>query len=267
MSKKDTELVSILWEYYDKFGRDLPWRKSEADGSYDVYKILVSEIMLQQTQVSRVITKYGEFLERFPTLQSLATSQLSEVLQLWSGLGYNRRAKYLHDAAKQLVSYQQPYSLVQLTSCKGIGYNTAAATMTYAYNMPYPYIETNIRTVFINHYFANKSDISDSEILTILNRTIDSNNPREFMWAIMDYGSFLKANGKSGLSKSKHYTKQSIFEGSIRQIRGEILRAAKKNLNISQIKYYEDSRFNSALQALEREGLIKTQGDYVRLAE
>src|SRR4030095_9666003 len=149
----------VVLEYYREHGRELPWRHPGTT----VYEILVSEMMLQQTQVKRVIPKYQSFLKRFPTIQSLANAPLSEVLSEWSGLGYNRRAKYLHDAAKQLVSKVGPWKLEDLTECKGIGHNTAVAVLVYAYNRPLVFIETNIRTVCIHHFFNDKENITDKE--------------------------------------------------------------------------------------------------------
>lgn len=210
-----------VWNYYVQHGRDLPWRMPP----FDAYNILVSELMLQQTRVSRVIPKYTEFLELFPTIQILAGATLAEVIKAWSGLGYNRRAKYVHDAAKSLAYTQRPWSLVGFTACKGIGYNTAAAIMTYAYNQPLAFIETNIRTVYIHHFFANSLDpISDMDILESVERTLVRDNPREFMWALMDYGSHLKSTTGNMARHSKHYTRQAVFEGSRRQMRGRVLR-------------------------------------------
>lgn len=113
-----TAFQKTVWDYYAKHGRDLPWRRPDSE---DPYKILVSEIMLQQTQVQRVIPKYHSFLERFPSVESLAEAPLATVLSEWSGLGYNRRGKYLHEAARVLVVKGAPWQLEDLVACKGIG--------------------------------------------------------------------------------------------------------------------------------------------------
>ena len=266
MDSIDKTFVNILWQHYDSLGREMPWRKCEQDGSFDPYKILVSEMMLQQTQVKRVIPKYREFLSKFPNIQTLANAPLSDVLLLWSGLGYNRRAKYLHEVAKKFSNCPFPRTIDELIVCKGIGRNTAGAVLTYAFNYPLDFIETNVRTVFIHHYFQDRDAVTDSEIQVILKRTLDKENPREFMWAIMDYGSFLKTSGHSAIDRSKHYTKQSRFEGSLRQIRGEILRVAKDGPLITEINYFDDVRFNKALIDLQNEGMIVVDANRISLA-
>jgi A/G-specific adenine glycosylase len=248
-----------LHEFYSKSSRSMPWRDAE-NGSFDPYKIAVSEIMLQQTQVDRVIPKFNAFIARFPDIRSLAQANLQEVLQLWSGLGYNRRAKYLHDFACAVQdSSNFPKTIEALSSHKGIGQNTAAAILVYSHNEPHLFIETNIRSVYINYFFSDRDTVSDKEILDMLEITIDRANPREFYWALMDYGSFLKKQGKGSLATSKTYKKQSKFEGSTRQLRGKIIKivAASNSISLTDLEQLApDERLAAVLLQLKKEKLI-----------
>ena len=214
------KLLRDLKSFYRTSRRDLPWRHT-----YDPYQILVSEVMLQQTQALRVIPYYERFIKKFPTPQKLAEAKLSEVLKLWSGLGYNRRAKFLHEAAKIIASGGWKGQKLP-----GVGPYTSAAIEAFAHNKPSVFIETNIRTVFI-HYFPARLNlaqkVSDQEILPFIEKALKKfkMQPRDFYAALMDYGSYLKQKGIKLNSKSKHYTKQSKFEGSRRQKRAAHLRA------------------------------------------
>jgi A/G-specific adenine glycosylase len=202
--------------------RDLPWRTTK-----DPYKVAVSELMLQQTQVPRVIEKYKTFLKAFPNAAALAAAPLSSVLALWSGLGYNRRAKFLHAAAKEVVHVYKgkfPKELAALQTLPGIGPYTAQAIFSFAYNQPSYLIETNIRTVFIHHFFNDRDKVSDAELLPYIKASIDNGNPREWYWTLMDYGSHLKATGNRVHRKSSQYAKQSAFKGSRREIRGMLMK-------------------------------------------
>ena len=266
MTKNDVKFIAEVWRYFNANARDMPWRRAEQNGSFDPYKIMVSELMLQQTQVARVIPKFEAFIARFPDWQTLAEAPLSEVLLVWSGLGYNRRAKYLHEAAKQLAYRDFPQSVNDLQKFKGIGANTAAAILTYSYNMSVPFVETNIRTVYIHHYFR-KEKVSDAEILRIVQRTINSSRPREWMWALMDYGVYLKANGKNGNTRSAHYKKQAKFEGSLRQLRGEIMRRAHQEpFMIDLVESLGDDRAKNAIDALVADELLTVENGVIRIA-
>lgn len=266
------EFNAILWDYYAKNARTtLPWRVSEPDGMFDPYKILVSEIMLQQTQVSRVIEKYQQWLSTYPTIESLAKASLADVLTLWLGLGYNRRAKFLHEAAKQIYHLGRfPSSTNELIKLPGIGANTAGAILVYAYNQPVVFIETNIRTVFLYHFFAQQEDISDADLMPIIAATVDKENPREWYWALMDYGTHIKQTKGNFSRYSKHHTKQSKFEGSNRQIRGNVLAllTAKKRISESaMVKAIPDARLTDVLNVLQNEGLIVQNRSHYSLAE
>jgi A/G-specific adenine glycosylase len=264
MQHSDTDIRKFrqtVRSHYAANQRDLPWRQPEADGNFDPYKILVSELMLQQTQVARVIPKYQQFLNQFPTISVLAAAPLAEVIVAWSGLGYNRRAKFLWQAAQHIVSDYQgrvPHDLTQLIQLPGIGANTAAAIAAYAFNQPVVFIETNIRTVYIHHFFADQSSIADKDIADIVAATLDKARPREWYWALMDYGTHLKATAGNLSRRSRHYTKQSTFAGSRRQVRGRVLRLlAPQPRTLAQLHdAIRDERLEGVLADLSAEGLI-----------
>ena len=251
---------NIVYVHYKRYARSFPWRKTR-----DPYKILVSETMLQQTGVERVVQKYRAFLKRFPTIRALARVPLKEVLKEWQGLGYNRRAKLLRDAAKAIVAEYQgkfPKNEKILESLPGIGPYTARAVMAFAFNKPVVFIETNIRTVFLHHFFKNRTTISDSEILPYMVKMLDKKNPRKWYSALMDYGASLKKFGVRLNAKSAHYTKQSKFEGSIRQLRGRILKMAleKGKVNIKKLAKEmkkPPAQVRAATGVLRREGLLE----------
>lgn len=251
-----------VWGYYGSHGRhDLPWRQPEPNGTFDAYKIMVSEIMLQQTQVSRVIPKYHAFIGMFPDIQSLANAQLGDVLRQWQGLGYNRRAKFLWQAAQKITSeYSKeiPHDLVELVKLPGVGKNTAGAIIAYAFNKPAIFIETNIRTVYIHHFFAGMEEIDDKELTPIIIETLDNEQPRAFYWALMDYGTHLKQTKGNFNKLSKTYTKQSKFHGSSRQIRGAIIRALTSRAYTYEDlqSIIKDERLDAVLESLIAEHLI-----------
>lgn len=248
-----------LAKYYSREKRDLPWRIPESSGRFDPYKILVSEVMLQQTQVSRVRQKYQQFLSIFPDIKSLAKADLSAVLKQWQGLGYNRRAQYLQAAAMQLAPVKTPWQREELTACKGIGPNTASAVLVYSYNQPEIFIETNIRSVYLHYFFNSTPDISDRQILPLLEQTLDRHNPRGFYWALMDLGTHIKKSHGNPNKASRHYKRQPRFAGSARQLRGEVLRQlANGPKTAAELKNsIADKRLPGILQVLEREGLMR----------
>lgn len=261
----DTRVVkafqNTIYAYYKKHGRhSLLWRKNITP-----YKILVSEMMLQQTQVDRVTPKYKAFLKKFPTVQKLAKAQLLEVLQLWSGLGYNRRARFLHEAAKTIVQKykaKMPSDPEALQALPGIGHYTARAIATLAFNQPHALIETNIRRVYLDSFFKNSTNISDAELFPIIQKTFDVKNPRAWVWALMDYGAYLKTATENPNKKSKHYAIQSKFKGSVREVRGAILRtllASQIDMTLAQLKkaVTADKRFQSALDGLVKDGILE----------
>jgi A/G-specific adenine glycosylase len=233
---------------------------------------MVSEIMLQQTQVNRVLTKYTEFLTLFPDVQALAAAPLSQVLVTWSGLGYNRRAKFLWQAAQMIVADFSgifPTNIEQLQKLPGIGANTAGAIVAYSYNQPVIFIETNIRTVFIHHFFANQPEaVHDKQILELTKETLDQEHPREWYWALMDYGTHLKQTVGNLSRNSKSYARQSKFEGSLRQVRGTVIRllATEKQTEMQLATTITDDRLPLVLQSLEQEKLIQKTNNTYHLA-
>jgi A/G-specific adenine glycosylase len=246
--------------FYQKNGRDFPWRSTT-----NPYRILVSEIMLQQTQTHRVVPKYLLFLKSFPTLESLAQAKLPEVLKLWQGLGYNRRALMLHRAAQRSFDvkkrrYVLPVSYDELLKLPGIGPYTASAVMTFAHNEPRTMIETNIRAALIHEFFLGQNKVSDDQLLPILAKAIPQNNPREFYQALMDYGAFLKQKFPNPSRRSSHYTKQSKFTGSDRQIRGEIIRTLTRDGGANPKMFLavaqSQERLMRIVARLTKEGLV-----------
>jgi len=247
-----------VWKYWRERGRhDLMWRQTK-----DPYKILVSEIMLQQTQVSRVKEKYREFLKVFPTVRALANAPLAEVLETWSGLGYNRRGKYLHDAAKEIVAKHKgrvPGDYAALRALPGVGDYTARAVRVFAWNETEVLIETNIRAAIIHHFFQIRTSdvlISDREIVPILEKAGKGQDSREWSWALMDYGAYIKKLHRNPTRRSARYKKQSKFDGSLRQARGAILKAQAQEISLSGVQDKYADRFEKAYASLVRDGLV-----------
>ncbi len=217
-------LVQSTWSYYRTHRRILPWREQ-----ISAYGVFVSEVMLQQTQVHRVTDKYLSFLRVFPDWHMLASASTTEVLAQWQGLGYNRRGLYLHRAAQQIVDEHDgmlPADQAAIDALPGIGPATAAAITCYVWNIPTVFIETNVRRVFLHHCFPGQEDITDRQLQPLVAAAVrfHSPDPREWYYALMDYGSFLAKTVPNPNRRSRHYVKQSRFEGSDRQIRGMILR-------------------------------------------
>jgi A/G-specific adenine glycosylase len=263
-SEQIHEFQEIVWEYYRAHARSMPWRDDPSP-----YHVLVSELMLQQTQVGRVLPKYEEFMRRFPTVEALARAPLADVLSVWNGLGYNRRAKFLHAAAQKAVEEHAgdiPDTLEELIALPGVGKNTAGAVLAYAFNQPAVFIETNVRTVFFHHFFADRTDIDDKELLTLVEQTRDDEHPRGWYWALMDYGTHLKTLG-SNISQSRHYVRQSKFEGSRRQVRGKILKALVAGPVPREVlaTIVDDERLESVTNDLIREGFIEQNSGQLRL--
>jgi len=214
-----------------------------------------------------VVPKYHEFLKKFPTMRALARANRTDVLRAWQGLGYNRRAVWLHEIAKKLTGTHERGSTSlrsrlnlahfarteELRKLKGIGSNTAASICAFAYNMPVIFIETNIRTVFLKYFFPYEKDVSDKDILKLIEKTLDKKNPRTWYWALMDLGSHIKrTEGNFNRTHSKHYAKQSKFEGSRRQLRGKILRDMLQGKKVS----LKEKIHKEIARELAAEGLV-----------
>lgn len=268
-SKQISSFQHLLYDYYKRNRRDLPWRDTD-----NPYHILVSEIMLQQTQVERVKEKYALFVDRFPDVASLASATLKEVLEVWQGLGYNRRAISLIKLAGIIVSEyhgQLPADAEELVRLPGIGRATAGCLLAFAFCMPSVFIETNIRRVFIHHFFQDRVDVHDNEIMPLVEATLDRKNPRDWYYALMDYGSQLKKEMENPNKKSAHYIRQRPFEGSDRKIRGAILKtlmgkAAMTEEAITIAVGSEKERVKKILPDLLKEGFIVKTGKTYRIA-
>lgn len=250
------DFKELIWQHYYANKRSLPWTENT-----DPYWIVVSEIMLQQTQVDRVLPKFNAFIATFPNFTTLANAPLSDVLTLWSGLGYNRRARFLHELAKQVMTEHGgilPNIQEELVRLPGIGPNTAGAIQAYAFNTPVAYIETNIRTVYLYCFFPDQTNISDSELLPLIEATVDHSNPREWYWALMRYGVHLKKTTANPSRGSKHHAQQSKFEGSRRQLRGKVIKLlTEKSYSEKELdELLLDTRLRNVLLDLRNDGLI-----------
>lgn len=265
-----TQFQKIIWDYYQEHKRSFAWRDVD-----DPYFVLVSEIMLQQTQTHRVIPKFDQFITAFPTIDVLAQASLKDVLFVWQGLGYNRRAKALHTTAQLIVKEHNgkvPNNSETLVSFPGIGKATAASICAFAFNKPTIFIETNIRTVFISFFFQNQTDIHDNDIFPLIEKTLDVTNPRQWYYALMDYGVMLKKQLPNPSRKSKHHTKQSKFEGSDRQIRGMILKhllqcGATCEFELIEVIPRDVSRIRKILDQLLQEQFLKEDQGYIEIRE
>ena len=239
----------------------------------DPNRILVSEFMLQQTQAERVMGKYEEFIARFPDVATLAEADLQSVLQVWQGLGYNRRAISLKETAVRVVqehSGRLPKDLDELMRLPGIGRSTAGAILAFAHDIPVAFIETNIRRVFIHFFFPDRENVKDSEILPLVEQTLDTRNPRDWYYALMDYGAMLKTKMPNPNRKSAHYTRQAPLEGSNRQIRGMVLKLLLSCGTLREDELIEklckdSSRVQTILREMEREGFIQTAGGIISI--
>jgi A/G-specific adenine glycosylase len=254
----------IIYGYYRKHKRDFPWRHTG-----DPFHILVSEVMLQQTQTARVADKYAEFIHAFPTPEALAAASLRDVMAVWRGMGYNRRARYLHETAGRIVKFSGgavPEAPEELELLPGIGKATAASICAFAFNRPVVFIETNIRAVFIHFFFSRRKSVSDRDILPLAEEALDRNEPRLWYSALMDYGAMLKRRNPNPSRKSAHHQKQKPFEGSRRQVRGLALRTLLEHAGItarrlSLIIGRPEDEVASVIHELEQEGLVRRKGN------
>jgi A/G-specific adenine glycosylase len=260
----------MVLAHYKQNGREMAWRNTT-----DPYRILVSEIMLQQTQVERVTNKFPEFIRTFPDFASLAASPLATVLTVWQGMGYNRRAIALQKCATRVMNEYSgilPADVDILATFPGIGKATASSIAAFAFNQPVVFIETNIRRVFIHFFFVSTDEVSDAEILPLVKKTLYRRNPRVWYWALMDLGTALKKEVPNPNRRSVHYTKQAPFEGSDRHIRGTILKILLQNRFLEEeeilSRIAEDpQRVKKILWDLEKEGFIKRTKNRFLLGE
>ena len=254
--------------YYQQHGRSFPWRASR-----DPYAIVVSEIMLQQTQTSRVANHFGRFLKKFPTFAALARASLSAVLWQWQGLGYNRRALYLRELALTVMQRhggKLPDTLEELKALPGVGAYTAGALYAFVHEKPAVFIETNIRSVFLTEFFPGVSRVSDKQIAALVLQTLDRRNPRHWYYALMDYGVACKRKSVGLNLRSAHYVRQSPLKGSVREVRGRIIKELSKKKKVSvrtlqRLVQCNDQRLGRALAGLERDGLITKTGGVIAI--
>ncbi|MCL4229722.1 A/G-specific adenine glycosylase [Candidatus Dependentiae bacterium] len=260
----------IIYGYYHKYKREFSWRQTT-----DPYHILVSEVMLQQTQTYRVSGKFEHFLAQFPNFYVLAQADMRSVLAAWQGLGYNRRALALQAIAQSIVAEhggQLPADPQTLTTFRGIGSNTAGSICAFAFNQPTVFLETNIRAVLIHFFFQGESHIHDKMLLPLAHMVLDVNNPRDWYYALMDYGVALKKCYPNPSRASAHHVRQSAFQGSDRQIRGEILRMllAEPSLSISCVALrltVDAERVERIAQQLTHDGFLNFVDQQISLIE
>jgi len=220
--------------------------------------------MLQQTQTSRVSEKFLSFIDKFPDFNALANADLDEVLKEWQGLGYNRRAVALKNIAEIIIKDYEgnlPQDVETLKDFPQIGHNTASSIVSFAFNKPTYFIETNIRRVYIYFFFPRRDDVDDKEIMELSKKTADKQNPREWYYALMDYGVMLKKTHPELNKRSKHYHKQKKFKGSSRQLRGKVLKLVLKKSEIYLDELYEELKFETkkidkVIKQLEKEGFL-----------
>lgn len=263
------QFQAFILGWFARYGRtEYPWRRP----GITPYEVLISEVMLQQTQTDRVIPKYLAFLERFPSAESLADATTAQVVSAWQGLGYNRRGLNVQKAAREITSNFDgivPESEEDLQQLSGIGPYTAAAIRAFAFNKPSIVIETNIRSVVLYHFFPGERQVGDDRIREIVEATLLYDQPREWYSALMDYGAFIKKVVPNPSQRSKSYAKQSKFKGSDRQVRGQVIRSATQTKvldcqTLSQIAYQLDTTLNRVIalaDALVDEGFLKKKSD------
>jgi A/G-specific adenine glycosylase len=218
---KDLFIAEVRLEG-ERLYRDLPWRNID-----DPFAVLTSEIMLQQTQVARVLRYWERWMAAFPTVDALAAASMSDVFERWQGMGYHRRALAFKQAAEicsERYQGQVPRGYEELLGLPGVGPATAAGVCVFAYGEPQVYLETNVRTVFLHHFFAGRDQVPDREIIPLIAETCDRADPRSWYYALLDYGNHLKSILPNPSRRSRHHARQSTFEGSVRQKRAELLR-------------------------------------------
>jgi A/G-specific adenine glycosylase len=254
----------LVYDHFQRHGRSLPWRETT-----DPYRVLVAEVMLQQTQVERVRDKYLAFTARFPDFPALAAAPRRELLTAWQGLGYNRRAIALQECAGSVVARHGgllPADPLLLQQLPGIGPYTANAVAAFAFDQPTIFIETNIRAVFIHCFCGDRQQVADRELLPFIIATLDKEQPRRWYNALMDYGVALKKAHRNPARRSAHYSRQSTFAGSDRQLRSRLLKQllAERNQGAMELAVTlaeEPERVKRLLADLATEGFVAEAGE------
>jgi A/G-specific adenine glycosylase len=271
MTLSDAEITAfraLVLGFYEESGRSFPWRLTR-----DPWSILVSEIMLQQTQTERVVPKYLKWLKAYPDAVSLAAAPLADVLETWSGLGYNRRALALVRAASRIASSGSfPDDEDSLLELPGVGPYTARAVLAFAFGRPVVLIETNIRSVFLHRFFEGEEGVPDSRIAPLVEATVDRDDPRTWYYALMDYGVEIKRREGNPNKRSAHYSIQSPFADSNRRIRGSILKAlggrgGMGDEELAASLPFSRERLRSALSELRAEGFVAESEGVYRLGD
>lgn len=273
--------VEMIYDYRKKYGRLFPWQETR-----NPYKVLLSEVMLQQTQTERVLPKYTLFLSKWPTLHDFAQATPAEVLPEWKGLGYNRRCINLLKAMK-LCDNERGIQNDQafLLSLPSVGKSTAAAVQSFAYGEKSIYLETNIRRVLIEFFYPMQvqtgitdehtqlkgsvqsftvPEVHDKELTELLQKLLvfvpDS---KQWYYALMDVGAQMKKEVPNANKRSKHYHTQSKFEGSERQLRGQILQCLIDKTQLSTDAFFPllppqwtKRQVEKALETLHKDALV-----------
>jgi A/G-specific adenine glycosylase len=257
---------TLVWNHYRREGRHaLPWRifPRSLPAGRRAYRIVVSEIMLQQTQVTRVLAFYPVFLKRFPSFRVLAKTPRREVLKYWQGLGYNRRAVALHRLATEIMTRhggtlpRDPEALMKLP---GLGRATAGSVAAFAFNLPVPFVETNIRRVFLHHFFPRAKKVREEKILALVEQALPAARAREWYSALMDYGAWLAKRTENPNRRHARYRRQPAFAGSSRELRGKLVKHLLSHpraqaASLARIFSEPLPRVKKILAALTKEGL------------
>lgn len=255
------EFTSHIWQFYHEYGRRFPWRETR-----DTWAVLLSEVMLQQTQTSRVLPKYEAFLDQWPTWKAMAASSLDDVLALWKGLGYPRRALALRKVAvaSERWGWNLPGDYDTLLTLPGVGPSTAAAICSFCYGQPAIYLETNIRRVLLYHFFPGQEQVHDKRLRALLERLLeDIDDVRAWYYALMDYGVLLKYLIPNANRRSAHYARQSKYENSNRQIRGLLLLnfsergALTRTQLLDNLSNFDVERVDACIDSLCADGFIE----------
>jgi A/G-specific adenine glycosylase len=255
-----------LLGWYAQHARDLPWRHTT-----DPYAVLVSEIMLQQTQVSRVVPKYQAWLSRYASLEALAAAPLADVLVVWQGLGYNSRARRLRDCAAAAVAAgpngtaaSLPSSLPGLLALPGIGPYTARAVLVFAHNADLAAVDANVRRV-LSHELRLPADLTPAALQAVADAVLPQGRSRDWHNALMDYGSLVLTARATGIAPR---SRQGRFEGSRRWYRSRLLRIVlddgpQELATLAVSLDLDDATVTELCRALERDGLVRRDGERV----